>query len=824
MSDLELSEEDIAALSAFFESFAAEFIKVEAIEGGSRLYLDLSILKDWFTAFKTMKGSELVDAILGEGAFAKIKEALPAILAFTVEDLVYAIIENGGDLVKLEEAIDAIIAFSGAPEGVNVKYYLVNKFYFGGTLGEFLLTDNIKSISVEQLLTMVFSSVGGSGGTSESYVCFNCGIGGANCIIDDKYGTYYFCQDCYDEIFNTGDGFFNICENCFGRDADNIADMDGRTFYLCDECYENLNNEKEYDCFDCGGGDATHEFKQGPGKLVYICDKCYKEGEYYLIPEDICCHCFITSSTKDLVIDGIPYPLCDECYEIYAGDVGGDNLCIFCKVNVGEIPLDEDVYACYECYEKMTNKAPCDMCGNKSDVTVKDENGEVIHNLCSACFEKLKEEATERKCDMCGEGRAEFDFMDESGKYYFICKNCYIDNGGVFNSTPLVSADKTDISIDFPTVNFPEDTDCEICQSATTNEIIMGFTPFYVCENCVNEYRLYGGCARCAKGERHIEYEYEGEIFLVCENCAKELGIVDEGDDDVTEEPSLQDKLAQVFAMLEIATLPELFGYSSEMMDQIEASLNSAISFVKLEVTIGEDGVIKSFECAVDPTGTVPHSTSISFKAEFTESGINTEVAVGTAGMDVLSGNIDIIFGAKGERDEEMFSKIKSDIYAAQSYLKIKDLPDMFNSAITYAYGTAPSVSEIYTNEKGKAIGVFFGVSLFSDAETSESAYYYVYYEDLFMIETITENGITSVTASFNAIVKHEYVWLDYATEEYKSDTNEGYTVIDVKFDFDAKTGELVGDPESWYKTYDNPPSDNETNEDYSDFEKVAGL
>ena len=196
------TDEDVALVAGLFEAFASNFIKVEAVDGGSKVSLDLSVLNDWFAAFKTMKGSELIDLVFGEGTFASIKETIPAFLAFTVEDLVAIIVENGGNLDKLEAGIDALLASSGAPAGMNFKALMAQAFGAEISLKQLLALDEIKSISVDMLLSSLI--VGLTNRPSAYPACYNCHEDIGKNQVDILGEIFYVCDSCYEEMMSGG--------------------------------------------------------------------------------------------------------------------------------------------------------------------------------------------------------------------------------------------------------------------------------------------------------------------------------------------------------------------------------------------------------------------------------------------------------------------------------------------------------------------------------------------------------------------------------------------------------------------------------------------
>lgn len=232
------TDEDVALVAGLFEAFASNFIKVEAVDGGSKVSLDLSVLNDWFAAFKTMKGSELIDLVFGEGTFASIKETIPAILAFSVEDLVAIIVENGGNLDTLEEGIDALLVYSGAPAGMNFKALMAQTFGAEMSLKQLLALDEIKSISVDKLLSYLFVSL--TNKPSAYSACENCHEDIGKNQVDILGETFYVCDSCYEKIMSSGSTPTAKCCQICGADGE-LFDYEGTL--LCAYCYKGVTGD-----------------------------------------------------------------------------------------------------------------------------------------------------------------------------------------------------------------------------------------------------------------------------------------------------------------------------------------------------------------------------------------------------------------------------------------------------------------------------------------------------------------------------------------------------------------------------------------------------
>lgn len=205
LSAYELSEEDMAAICAFFTLFGDKFIKVEKIGREEKIVLDLSVALEWARELDNKTGAEFVDLVFGEGFYAKVKAATPGVLSFTVGDLVTVFKTNGGSIDELEDAIDALIVLMGAPEGMTLKSLIASEYpEFEGDLEDLLAMEEIASVSLN-LLPYLFGSTSPDNEVSTARLCLNCYNEPAIGTIDIDGNVVDVCGTCYKEYFNSYD-------------------------------------------------------------------------------------------------------------------------------------------------------------------------------------------------------------------------------------------------------------------------------------------------------------------------------------------------------------------------------------------------------------------------------------------------------------------------------------------------------------------------------------------------------------------------------------------------------------------------------------------
>lgn len=102
-------DSNMAKIEAIVTKGITNLLKIEKVDGGKTVSIDLSKLKDWNKDLQTKTIAELVDLLLGEDAFDGIKDSVDDILAYTVSDfLTYLRTVQGIKIEKLLEALDKL--------------------------------------------------------------------------------------------------------------------------------------------------------------------------------------------------------------------------------------------------------------------------------------------------------------------------------------------------------------------------------------------------------------------------------------------------------------------------------------------------------------------------------------------------------------------------------------------------------------------------------------------------------------------------------------------------------------------------------------------
>ena len=123
-------------------------------EGGYQFTLDFDKLADLADKACTLKISELIDAIFGEGVFEQIEAIVPNLFDYKIAEVMDLLEEAGLTLVDLFDALDAMIQ-QNMGEEYNLKAILVmisGKEELDGTALEILRSPLFKDVTLKQFL------------------------------------------------------------------------------------------------------------------------------------------------------------------------------------------------------------------------------------------------------------------------------------------------------------------------------------------------------------------------------------------------------------------------------------------------------------------------------------------------------------------------------------------------------------------------------------------------------------------------------------------------------------------------------------------------
>ncbi|MDE5856038.1 MAG: hypothetical protein K2H06_03225, partial [Anaeroplasmataceae bacterium] len=126
----------------------------ESSEGGYKFTLDFNKLVDLVDKACSLKISELIDVIYGEGAFEQIETVLPNLFDYTIAETMDLLEELGLTLVDLFDVLDAMIK-ENMGEEYNLKAILImisGKEELDGTALEILRSPLFKDVTLKQFL------------------------------------------------------------------------------------------------------------------------------------------------------------------------------------------------------------------------------------------------------------------------------------------------------------------------------------------------------------------------------------------------------------------------------------------------------------------------------------------------------------------------------------------------------------------------------------------------------------------------------------------------------------------------------------------------
>ncbi|MDE6407329.1 MAG: hypothetical protein K2K50_01825, partial [Anaeroplasmataceae bacterium] len=126
----------------------------ESIEGGYKFTLDFNKVIDLVDKACSLKISELIDELFGEGVFEQIETIVPNLFDYTIDETMDLLESLGLTLVDLFDALDAMIK-ENMGEEYNLKAILVmisGKEDLDGTALEILRSPLFKDVTLKQLL------------------------------------------------------------------------------------------------------------------------------------------------------------------------------------------------------------------------------------------------------------------------------------------------------------------------------------------------------------------------------------------------------------------------------------------------------------------------------------------------------------------------------------------------------------------------------------------------------------------------------------------------------------------------------------------------
>ena len=127
---------------------------------------------------------------------------------------------------------------------------------------------------------------------------------------------------------------------------------------------------------------------------------------------------------------------------------------------------------------------------------------------------------------------------------------------------------------------------------------------------------------------------------------------------------------------------------------------------------------------------------------------------------------------------------------SGQKYYKDYELLDtmIVNGVLDYTYGTPKGYESTHiTDDAGKNIGIAVNVVLFDDEHLTEGQQFYVYYEDLFSLQVMSEDDDSEAMGTFFAT----YGSYSYDKDNGESSADNYTATINIEFEFDNETGEI---------------------------------
>ncbi len=140
---------NMAKIEAIVNKGITNMLKIEEVDGGKTVTLDISKLKEWNADLQTKTIAELIDLLVGEGAFDSFKDSVDDILEYTVSDfLTYLRTVQGINPEKLLEALDKLAVIVTEDEDADFES-LIN---IEEDLAELLTDEEFLSFSIGDAL------------------------------------------------------------------------------------------------------------------------------------------------------------------------------------------------------------------------------------------------------------------------------------------------------------------------------------------------------------------------------------------------------------------------------------------------------------------------------------------------------------------------------------------------------------------------------------------------------------------------------------------------------------------------------------------------